>query len=191
MERSDQELIDAVLAGDPESFEPLLQRHQARVFGTVRRYARREEEIQDIAQEIWLKVYSKLHTFRGDAPFEHWLMRLAVRTCYDFLRAHQRNREDRLTDITEEEVSWLERFRQDPDSAPEDEDAARMLVGRLLEMLGPKARLVLTLLEIEEKSVREISELTGWSVSLVKVNAFRARAEMRKCLARVAQDKYL
>jgi RNA polymerase sigma-70 factor, ECF subfamily len=65
------------------------------------------------------------------------------------------------------------------------------LVERLLAQLSPPARLVITLLEIEERSVKEISALTGWSVPLVKVRAFRARAEMKKCLARIAREKYL
>ena len=73
----------------------------------------------------------------------------------------------------------------------EDAAAARQLVERLLQQLSPPARLVITLLEIEDRSVKEISKLTGWSVPLVKVRAFRARAEMRKILAKVAKDKYL
>jgi 7-cyano-7-deazaguanine synthase in queuosine biosynthesis len=76
--------------GDAASFEPLVQRYSPRVFATARRYARRESEVEDIAQEVWLKAFEKLASYRGEAPFEHWLMRLTVRTCYDFLRAHQR-----------------------------------------------------------------------------------------------------
>ena len=93
MERSDGELIRAVLEGDIASFEPLVAKYSPRLFATARRYARREDEIEDIVQEIWSKAYHKLASFRGDAPFEHWLMRMAVRTCYDFLRAHQRGGE--------------------------------------------------------------------------------------------------
>ena len=191
MERSDAELIAAVLGGDSASFEPLLQRYLPRVFGTVRRYARREDEIEDIVQEIWLKAFQKLGSYRGDAPFEHWLMRLAVRTCYDSLRCHQRNRESTFTDLTTEEEDWLERFVKEPDDASEHASAAQQLVRRLLEQLSPPARLVIQLLEIEERSVKEISALTGWSVPLVKVRAFRARAEMKKLLARMRTDKYL
>jgi RNA polymerase sigma-70 factor (ECF subfamily) len=161
------------------------------VFATARRYARKDSEVEDIVQEIWMKAFSKLASFRGDAPFEHWLMRLAVRTCYDFLRGHQRNRESTFSELSEPETDWLERFAADPGKAPEDEDAARQLIQRLMDQLTPAARLVIQLLEIEEKSVKEISALTGWSVPLVKVRAFRARAEMKKCLARLARDKYL
>ncbi len=191
MERTEAELIAAVLKGDAPSFEPLIEKYSPRVFATARRYARRESEIEDIVQEVWLKAYQKLGSFRGEAPFEHWLMRLAVRTCYDFLRSHQRNRESAFSELSEPEDDWLERFVHNPGSARDDAAAARQLVQRVLQYLSPPARLVITLLEIEDRSVKEISKLTGWSVPLVKVRAFRARAEMRKILAKIAKEKYL
>jgi RNA polymerase sigma-70 factor (ECF subfamily) len=191
MERTEAELIAAVLRGDPASFEPLVQKYSPRVFATARRYARRESEVEDIAQEVWLKAFEKLNSFRGEAPFEHWLMRLTVRTCYDFLRVHQRNREWAFSDLSGPETDWLERFATQPETAAETADAAKLLVGRVLEKLSPPARLVITLLEIEDRSVREIARLTGWSVPLVKVRAFRARAEMRKILTKMATEKYL
>ena len=191
MDRTEAELIAAVLDGDAASFEPLVRKHTPRVFATARRYARRESEAEDIVQEIWLKAFQKLRSFRGDAPFEHWLMRLAVRTCYDFLRGHQRNRERAFSELTEAENDWLDRFVSQPDGADQNAAAARQLVERVLEELSPPARLIITLLEIEERPVKEISQLTGWSVPLVKVRAFRARAEMRKILTRMAWDKYL
>lgn len=191
MERSEAELIAAVLKGDSASFEPLVAKYSPRVFATARRYARRESEIEDIVQEVWLKAFDKLGSFRGEAPFEHWLMRMTVRTCYDFLRGHQRNRESSFSEISEPEEDWLDRFVSDPGTAVEDAEAAKTLVNRVLERLSPEARLVIQLLEIEDKSVKEIADLTGWSVPLVKVRAFRARGEMRKILARMAKDKYL
>jgi RNA polymerase sigma-70 factor (ECF subfamily) len=191
MERSEAELIAAVLKGDTASFEPLVRKYSPRVFATARRYARRESEIEDIAQEVWLKAFDKLKSFRGEAPFEHWLMRITVWTCYDFLRGHQRNRESSFSEISEPEEDWLEKFVADPGSAAEDAAAARLLVNRVLDKLSPPARLVIQLLEIEDRSVKEIAQLTGWSVPLVKVRAFRARAEMRKILTHMARDKYL
>jgi len=191
MERSEAELITAVLSGDSASFEPLVKKYSPRVFATARRYARRESEIEDIVQEVWLKAFDKLKSFRGEAPFEHWLMRMAVRTCYDFLRGHQRNRESSFSELSEPEDDWLDRFVAAPESASENADAARLLIGRVLEKLSPQARLVIQLLEIEDRSVKEIAEITGWSVPLVKVRAFRARGEMRKILARMTKEKYL
>ena len=191
VQRSDAELIRAVLKGDTESFEPLVKKYSPRLFATARRYARREDEVEDVVQEIWSKAFHKLASFRGDAPFEHWLMRMAVRTCYDFLREHQRNRENTFTELTTEEDDWLERVMSAPEQASEHSAAARQLVEKLMNMLSPPARLIIQLLEIEDRSVKEISALTGWSVPLVKVRAFRARAEMKKCLARIAREKYL
>lgn len=191
MEPTEADLIAAVLRGDAASFEPLVEKYSPRVFGTARRYARRESEVEDIVQEIWIKAFQKLSSFRGEAPFEHWLMRLAVRTCYDFLRSHQRNRETTFTELTEPERDWLEGFVQQPESTSENAEAARQLVKRVLEELTPAARLIITLLEIEDRSIKEISRLTGWSLPLVKVRAFRARAEMRKVVAKLAKEKYL
>ena len=169
MEPTDAELIAAVLAGDAASFEPLIQKYQPRVFATARRYARRESEVEDIVQEVFIKAYQKLNSFRGDAPFEHWLMRLAVRTCYDFLRGHQRSRESAFSELTEPEEDWLDRFVVPPEAAEENSEAARQLVEkRLLSKLSP-GHIVITLLEIEGRSVKEIAGLTMWSVPLVKV----------------------
>ena len=191
VDRTDAELIAAVLNGDTASFEPLVKKYQPRVFATARRYARRESEVEDIVQEVFLKAFRKLGGFRGDAPFEHWLMRLAVRTCYDFLRAHQRNRELSLTDLSDDEGDWLERFAANPIDSGENAAAARELVERVMAHLSPAARLVITLLEIEDRSLKEIAALTGWSVAVVKIRAFRARAEMRRCLQKLAREKYL
>jgi RNA polymerase sigma-70 factor, ECF subfamily len=191
MEPTDADLISAVLQGEVASFEPLVVKYSPRIFATARRYARRESEVEDIVQEVWSKAYLKLNSFRGEAPFEHWLMRLAVRTCYDFLRGHQRNRESTFSELSESENEWLERFGAAPDQVNEKAEAARSLVRKLLDLLSPEARLVITLLEIEERSVKEIAALTGWSVPLVKVRAFRARAEMRKYLSRIEPEKYL
>ena len=191
MERTEAELIAAVLQGDTASFEPLIQKHSPRLFATARHYARRESEVEDIVQEVWLKAFQKLGSFRGEAPFEHWLMRLAVRTCFDFLRGHRRNRETPFSELTGPDQDWLDRFVNQPAASEEDADAARQLVDSVLAQLSPPARLVLTLLELQDRSVKEISSLTGWSAPLVKVRAFRARKQMRKILEKMAQEKYL
>ena len=146
MEQTDAELIAAVLRGDTASFEPLVVRYSPRVFATARRYARREREVEDIAQEVWFKAFQKLSSFRGEAPFEHWLMRMAVRTCYDFLREHQRNRETTFSELTDPESDWLERFAGAPADVKEESTAAKALVERVLGMLSPAARMVITLL---------------------------------------------
>lgn len=189
---SDLEIIAAIRAGATNQFETLVIRYQPKIFGMVRRYARREDEVEDIAQEIFVKAFQKLDSFRGDAPFEHWITRLAVRTCYDFLRRHQRNREHNVTDLTdaENEADLLDRASVEPKQT-DRATATRELIEAVLSQLSPPARMVITLLEIEERSIKEIAQLTGWSPTLVKVRAFRARAEMKKILARLPVEKYL
>ncbi|MGE3311777.1 MAG: RNA polymerase sigma factor [Limisphaerales bacterium] len=188
---ADDALVRRAIAGENDGFEELVRRHQPRVFATARRYARREDEVQDIVQEVFLKAFERLPGFRFEAPFEHWLMRVAIRTCYDFLRAHQRTRESSFTDLSREEEDWLDRYRMEPDAADERADAARSLVQRLMATLAPEFRLVIQLLEIEERSVKEIHDLTGWSIPLIKVRAFRARAAMRRAIVRMKPEKYL
>ena len=184
-------LIQRVKDGETACFEELIEKYQPRIFATARKYARRDSEIEDIVQEVFIKAFQKLHTFRAEAPFEHWLMRLAVRTCYDFLRSHQKNRESHFSEITDEDSSFLDRYVSDPNPSTDEANAAKALIHKILVQLSPAARMVITLQEIEGKSVKEISALTGWSLSLVKVRAFRARKEMRKLLEKIDQSQYL
>ena len=173
-EPNDKDLIAEVLEGSAESFEPLVVKYQSRIFALARRYARREDEVEDIVQTVFLKAYSKLSSYRGDAPFEHWLMRTATYTCYDFLRKHQRNREWNASDLSEEENDWFENIGEES-TAETNREAASTLVNKLLEGLKPEDRHIITLLELEHQTVKEIAELTGLSESNVKVKAHRAR----------------
>jgi RNA polymerase sigma-70 factor (ECF subfamily) len=96
-----------------------------------------------------------------------------------------------FADFTDEEGDWLDHFAANPSDASENAVAARELVAKVLAQLSPAARLVITLLEIEDRSVKEVATMTGWSVPVVKIRAFRARAQMRKCLEKLARGKYL
>ena len=188
---SDEVIISAVRGGDTSQFEELVRRYSPRIFATVRRHSRREDDVNDVVQDIFIRAFQRLASFRGDAPFEHWLMRLAVHACYDKLRTYQRNREDSFSDLAPEETDWLERFNANPSGASDSADAAKSLVTKVLNQLSAPHRLILTLLELEERSVKEIAQLTGWSIPLVKVRAFRARAEMKKVLHKLDIQRYL
>lgn len=189
-EPTDQELIAKVLSGQSASFEPLVVKYQPRVFALARRYARRETEVEDIVQTVFLKTFSKLSSYKGTAPFEHWLMRTATYTCYDFLRKHQRNREWNASDLSDEENDWFENLGEES-HAHTNQEAARALVDKLLDELKPDDRHIITLLELDRKSIQEIADLTGLSESNVKVKAHRAREKMRKALDRINPEKYL
>ena len=183
--RPDEEIVAAVLGGDIESFEELILRYQPRIFGMARKYFRNESDVEDLVQTIFTKTYKKLGSFKKTAPFEHWFMRLSVNTCYDALRRRTKHREQAVSDLIFEDESWQNRLDNIPDSEDQESlDKANELVHSVMEQISNKARIVLTMQELEGRSIREISELTGWSISLVKVQAFRARKEMRAAVER-------
>jgi len=173
---SDEDLVAGTLAGDDESFAELVRRHKRRVFGMAARFARNEHQLEDIAQEVFVRVFKNLKNFRHDAPFEHWLARVSASACYDFLRRERRHRDDAALDAVEFELS---------DASVENAiqaGRAREVLAWAMRHLRPEEQLILTLCEIEERSVREVMDLTGWSESNVKVRAFRARAALKRIL---------
>jgi RNA polymerase sigma-70 factor, ECF subfamily len=170
-EPTDERLIQSTLAGDDVAFAELVRRHTRKVFGIAARFARNDAELADICQEIFVKAFQKLKSFRGEAPFEHWVSRIAVHSCYDFLRATRHDRQNVPLDGIEIGVQ----------PSRSDRDASELLQWAMAR-LSADERLVITLLELEERSVRETAALTGWSESNVKVRAFRARQALKKIL---------
>ncbi|MCX8155293.1 MAG: RNA polymerase sigma factor [Verrucomicrobiae bacterium] len=142
---------------------------------------------EDLAQDIFAKVFHRLHQYRGQMPFEHWVARVAVNTCRNALRTLRVRPEVRHADLSEEEVQALTAAMQTDEVPVEQAIAARDLVEKLLSTLAPEDRLILTLMDMEDRSVAEISQLTGWSQPMIKVRAFRARHKLRKQLARLMQ----
>ena len=183
--RTDEELVRIVVGGDLECFEVLITRYQSRVFGMARKYFRNESDAEDVVQGIFTKTFQKLSSYKGTAPFEHWFMRLSLNACYDALR-RKRNRPDQtISDMLFDDESWQDRLSNIPDASDRvGLEEARELVYTVLGQISDRARIVLTLQELEGRSIREITEITGWSESLVKVQAFRARKEMRASVER-------
>jgi RNA polymerase sigma-70 factor (ECF subfamily) len=172
----DEQLVEATLGGDDGAFTELTVRHKGRVFGVASRFASNAAELEDICQEVFVQAYFKLRQYRRDSPFEHWLMRITTHKCYDYLRKRKRAAGSISIDAMLE--SGHEPSSPEPSEPHPDLDRFH----GAMAALSPKERLVLTLLELEERSLQEISELTGWSVGNVKVRAFRARAALRKQL---------
>ena len=189
--RTDEELVGIVVGGDVDCFEELITRYQSRVFGMARKYFRNESDAEDVVQTIFTKTFQKLSSYKGTAPFEHWFMRLSVNTCYDALR-RKRNRPDQtISDMLFDDESWQDRLGNIPDASDRvGLEEARELVYTVLGQISDRARIVLTLQELEGRTIKEIAEITGWSESLVKVQAFRARKEMRASVERfLSQEK--
>ena len=132
----------------------------------------------------FIKIFQNLEGYRGRVPLEHWISRVTINTCLNALRAEKRRPEWRLADFDPETSSTIERLaRVEADFAsPDDSRWARELLEQLLDRLSPNDRLLIILLHLEERSVQEVHELTGWSRAAIKVRAFRARARMKKML---------
>jgi len=166
-DRAESRLVAASRDGDEAAFAALVRRHQARVFLLAGRFFRRREDVEEIAQETFFAAWRRLATYEARAPFEHWITRVCLRLCYARLGA-ERRREDPLPPT--EPV------------APHRDPGAAIDVERLLAQLAPADRFVLMLLDGEGWSVKEIAERIGWTVTNVKVRAFRARRRLRRIL---------
>lgn len=201
----DQDLSDClsrVRQGDSVASRELVERLYPQVLRIVRSHLPRRESEEDLAQEVFLKLFTRLHQYeeRAGIPFEHWVSKLAVRTCLDALRSERRHPEVRLSDLqppdSAQDSQWLDYLlstSQAGGNTPQPSDEASALdaaeaVRTLLAQLPAPDRLVLSLLDLEQKSVREIAQITGWSVPLVKVRAFRARMKLRKSAATLAKE---
>ncbi len=136
-----------------------------------------------------MKMFSRLDQYRGAVPFPHWVSRIAVTTCIDQLRAQRRRPELRHADLSENEAEALDRVTADEGAAPNDAMAARELVERLLGQLKPADRLVIQLLDLDGKSIAEISGLTGWNQTLIKVRAHRARRKLQVLFSKLKQQE--
>jgi RNA polymerase sigma-70 factor (ECF subfamily) len=173
--------LERVRQRDQVASRQLVEHLYPLVIRIVRSHLPRRASEEDLAQDIFLKMFTRLEQYQGNVPFSHWVSRIAVTTCIDQLRAQKRRPEFRWADLSENEAEVLDSVLSDErDVAPGDALAAHELVHKLLAQLKPDDQLVIRLLDLEQKTIAEISELTGWNHTLVKVRAFRARRKLQK-----------
>ncbi|MGZ8899271.1 MAG: RNA polymerase sigma factor [Limisphaerales bacterium] len=186
----DKAWLQRVRENDPEASDELVRELFPLVMRIVRGHLPRRMDAEDLAQIVFVKIFQKFDQYHGDAPFPHWVSRIAVNTCLNELRSEKARPELRWADLGEEQAEALERVL-DRSSAPAiDHDVAtRDLADRLLETLPPRDRLILTLLDLEERSVAETAALTGSPEAVVKVRAFRARRKLRKEMERLERSE--
>jgi RNA polymerase sigma-70 factor (ECF subfamily) len=174
-DKADRADITASLAGDGEAYRRIVQRHQSLVARRMRRFARDAGAVEELVQDVFVEAYFSLPGFSGKAPFEHWLNRIATRVGYAFLKRRQQQMK-----MAGNEIALENRIAAEPANA----DEAAETLHRVLDQLSPRDRLVVTLLHLENRTVAETAALTGWSQTMVKVQAFRARGKLRKLLER-------
>lgn len=186
-----QDCIQRVRAGDHAAANALIVHLHPLVRRLVRNHLPRRESEEDLAQEVFLKLLQRLDSYhpREGVPFEHWVSRLTVRTCLDALRAEKARPEWRQADLGEN--GWLDYLLNQQAEPPATHATdARAVVTRLLAQLSPPDRLVLTLLDLEERSTLEISQMTGWTRPMVKMRAMRARHKLRQIAKTLMKSEF-
>jgi RNA polymerase sigma-70 factor, ECF subfamily len=190
---ADLELARLAHEGDESAFAEIMRRYSPRVFQVASRFFRQRSLVEEAAQEVFLKAFSELGSYEGRGSLEGWLTRIATNTSLNLVRSSKRRPELTVSDLTEAENDWLD--NRLVNTAGERHDAierslvAADLAGKVLETLSPDDQVVLTMLDGEEASVKEVAASTGWSESKVKVQAFRARRRMRQAVEKLLQRK--
>jgi RNA polymerase sigma-70 factor (ECF subfamily) len=186
---SDEEIVRQVLDGNVNAFESLLNRHSVQVMKIVQRHVP-HEDVEETAQETFVRAYRSLSTFRGKGNFSQWLSAIAVRSCYDYWRKAYRSREVAISILTEKHENWLEAVLSGASEQSHDEEnsqrEAKELLDWALAQLSAEERMVIELVYLEGLSVREAAGLLGWSVANVKVRSFRSRRKLEKVLKQKA-----
>jgi RNA polymerase sigma-70 factor (ECF subfamily) len=181
-------LAAAALRHDDDAARELVRHLYPLVAKIVRAHRPRRTSEEDLCQMIFIRMFQKLSQFSGDVPLEHWVSRVAVNTCLNQIAAEKARPELRYADLSKEEQAVVANLAQSSDElAPDKQMAARQLVEHLLAFLQPVERLIVDLLYLQQRSVAEIQQITGWSAARVKVRAFRARQKMKKQLAKISR----
>ena len=175
MDAVDLKDIQASLRGDGQAYAWLVERYQNEIATQMWRFTRDRLTLEELVHDVFVEAYLSLRSFRGTSPFLHWLRRIATRVGYRFWRNQKRRQAHQVVLQDWDEVIG----RQDRSS--QEQEAAELLE-RLMSQLSPADRLVLTLLHLEELSVAQVAQQTGWSQVSVKVRAHRARKKLKALL---------
>lgn len=173
--------IERTQRGDGEAYALLVERYQHRVFNLVYRMVARREEVEEIAQEVFVKAFLAARSYHFEAAFSTWLMRIAINHCYDHLRRRRASRLTYFSEMSAETEHAVSGGSESPTGSGEQLQADienRELARKLLERAPPEDRVILTLKELEDLSVEEIAELLRLKPSTVKVRLHRARKRM-------------
>jgi RNA polymerase sigma-70 factor (ECF subfamily) len=177
-----RELIESCQKGEPGAFEELIKRFERRVFGLIYQVVRSANEVEDIAQEVFTKLFFSLPQFRLDASFEAWLYRITVNQCCDYLRKRRRTPYLNESELSTEEAGYFDQvgsFSQGPALDISRQLELRETAANLLSALRPSERSLLVLKEVEEFSIEELMAVFKASRSSIKVRLFRARRHLK------------
>jgi RNA polymerase sigma-70 factor (ECF subfamily) len=183
------ELLRRVQARDEGASKVLVERLYPLVAKVVQANLPRRDDPEDLLQEVFMKVFARLDQYRGDAPFEHWVSRLAVTTCLDRLRRQKVRPELRWADLSEEEQKVIEQAPQPGEAADADAVNALGLVEKLLERLPAADAWLLRRVELEQQTLADVCREAGWNSGAARVRLFRARLRLRAAFRELEKNQ--
>lgn len=181
----DEAVLERIRNGASEDFGEIILRHQSRIYSILYRYERDAQRLEDLAQETFIKAWRALDQFDNRAPFEHWLSKIAVRTALDHLRREKKHKQAvGLPELGEDALEWL---RAGDEKNELDSRSAAEILRMAMRALSPTDQMIITMQELEGRSVKEIAVLLGISGVAVRVRALRARTKLKSALQRIEQ----
>jgi len=179
--QADFELIERARSGDDAAFGQVVSVYRKRILGTISRLIGRPEDVEDVAQDVFLRLYFSLDQLRTAEVFEPWLYRLTVNACYDYLRRQRRRHESRMSDLSEQQVLMADAVAGGKVNQDEQyHRTVREFVNTLLQGVSEEDRILLVLKEVEGLSLKELEKIYNVKENALKVRLFRARQRVLK-----------
>jgi RNA polymerase sigma-70 factor (ECF subfamily) len=179
----DFELIRRAQKGDEAAFNELVVAYRRRILGTIARLIGHPEDVEDVGQEVFLRLYFSIDQLRTAEVFEPWLYRLTVNASYDYLRKHRRRMEARMADLSEQQVVIADAIASGKaDAADEEKKKTRETVQELLATVSEEDRILLIMKEVEGLSLKEMERIYNVNENALKVRLFRARQRVLKSM---------
>lgn len=174
-------LIQRAKDGDDAAYNQIVQAYRKRILGTISRLIGKPEDVEDVGQEVFLRLYYSLGQLRSPEVFEPWLYRLTVNAAYDYMRRSKRRPESRMADLSEQQVQYADAEAGGRQRASEQKNAeTREFVQSLLGQVSEEDRILLTLKEVEGLSLKDLERIYKVNENALKVRLFRARQRVLK-----------
>jgi RNA polymerase sigma-70 factor (ECF subfamily) len=184
----DFELIERARGGNDAAFNQVVLAYRKRILGTISRLIGRPEDVEDVAQEVFLRLYFSLDQLRTAEVFEPWLYRLTVNAAYDYLRRQKRRHESRMSDLSEQQVMMADAVAGGKVTQEEQRRTnLKEFVNSLLDSVSEEDRLLLTLKEVEGLSLKELEQVYQVNENALKVRLFRARQRVIKAFGNLTE----
>ncbi len=179
-------LIKSAQSGDAGAFNEIVRAYRKRILGTIFRLISRPEDVEDVSQEVFVRLYFSLDQLRAPEVFEPWLYRLTVNAAYDYLRKRRRSADVRMADLSDEQLKMADAAAGQKESAKqEDREQLRETLAILMDQVSEDDRILLGLKELQGLSLKELREVYGVNENVLKVRLFRARQRVLKAYDRL------